>query len=81
MLLREASEAFSKDLLLSLLQLKDWRNILVWSRAEKLFQEKVAATLPKNELCRGWYSQLRHDALAKISIPNFEALNGSDPPL
>lgn len=46
---REASEAFSKDLLPSLLQLKDWRNVPVWARAEKLFQEKVA-TLPKSEL-------------------------------
>ncbi|KAH8793368.1 saccharopine dehydrogenase [Hyaloscypha finlandica] len=46
---REASEAFSKDLLPSLLQLKDWRNVPVWARAEKLFQEKVAA-LPNGEL-------------------------------
>jgi saccharopine dehydrogenase (NAD+, L-lysine-forming) len=29
-----------------LLNLKDWRNDPVWSRAEKLFQEKVA-TLPE----------------------------------
>jgi saccharopine dehydrogenase (NAD+, L-lysine-forming) len=46
---REASEAFSKDLLPSLLQLKDWRNVPVWARAEQLYQEKVA-TLPKSEL-------------------------------
>jgi saccharopine dehydrogenase (NAD+, L-lysine-forming) len=46
---REASEAFSKDLLPSLLQLKDWRNAEVFARAEKLFQEKVA-TLPKSYL-------------------------------
>lgn len=46
---REASEAFSKDLLPSLLQLKDWRNVPVWARAETLFQEKVA-TLPNSEL-------------------------------
>lgn len=46
---REASEAFSKDLLPSLLELKEWRTHPVWSRAEKLFQEKVA-TLPKSEL-------------------------------
>ncbi|TGO12130.1 hypothetical protein BTUL_0094g00450 [Botrytis tulipae] len=45
---REASEAFSKDLLPSLLSLKDWRNTPVWAKAEKLFQEKVA-TLPKSE--------------------------------
>lgn len=44
---REASEAFSKDLLPSLLQLKEWRTAPVWQRAEKLFQEKVA-TLPKS---------------------------------
>lgn len=42
---REASEQFSKDLLPSLLQLKDRRNVPVWQRAEKLFHEKVA-TLP-----------------------------------
>jgi saccharopine dehydrogenase (NAD+, L-lysine-forming) len=46
---REASEAFSKDLLPSLLELKTWRSHPVWSRAEKLFQEKVA-TLPASEL-------------------------------
>lgn len=46
---REASEAFSKDLLPSLLELKSWRSHPVWSKAEKLFQEKVA-TLPKSEL-------------------------------
>jgi saccharopine dehydrogenase (NAD+, L-lysine-forming) len=46
---REASEAFSNDLLPSLLQLKDWKNVPVWQRAEKLFQDKVA-TLPKEYL-------------------------------
>lgn len=46
---REASEAFSKDLLPSLLQLKDRATTPVWTRAEKLFYEKVA-TLPKGEL-------------------------------
>lgn len=46
---REASEAFSKDLLPSLLHLKEWRTHPVWSKAEKLFQEKVA-TLPKDSL-------------------------------
>jgi saccharopine dehydrogenase (NAD+, L-lysine-forming) len=46
---REASEAFSNDLLPSLLQLKDWKNTPVWSRANKLFDEKVA-TLPESEL-------------------------------
>jgi len=46
---REASDAFSRDLLPSLLQLKDWRNVPVWSRAEKLFQQKVA-TLPDSGL-------------------------------
>ncbi|KAL3423420.1 alanine dehydrogenase/PNT domain-containing protein [Phlyctema vagabunda] len=44
---REASEAFSNDLLSSLLHLNEWRTYPVFSRAEKLFQEKVA-TLPKN---------------------------------
>jgi len=43
---REASEAFSNDLLPSLLNLKDWRADPVWARAEKLFEDKVA-TLPK----------------------------------
>ncbi|OLN82888.1 Saccharopine dehydrogenase [NAD(+), L-lysine-forming] protein-like protein [Colletotrichum chlorophyti] len=43
---REASEAFSNDLLPTLLNLKDWRNDPVWARAEKLFKEKVATTLP-----------------------------------
>jgi saccharopine dehydrogenase (NAD+, L-lysine-forming) len=42
---REASEAFSVDLLPSLLGLKDWQNVRVWQQAEKLFQTKVA-TLP-----------------------------------
>ena len=44
---REASEAFSNDLLPSLLQLKDRESTPVWQRAEKLFHEKVAS-LPKN---------------------------------
>ncbi|KAI0999345.1 Saccharopine dehydrogenase [Podosphaera aphanis] len=43
---REASEAFTQDLLPSLLQLKEWRSAPVWARAEKIFREK-AATLPK----------------------------------
>ena len=42
---REASEAFSADLLPSLLGLKDWQNVRVWQQAAKLFQTKVA-TLP-----------------------------------
>ncbi|KAI5780932.1 hypothetical protein EDC01DRAFT_718714 [Geopyxis carbonaria] len=42
---REASEAFSHDLLPSLLQLKDRKEARVWKEAEKLFDEKVA-TLP-----------------------------------
>lgn len=46
---REASEAFSMDLLPSLLHLKEWRTTPVWAQAEKLFQEEVA-TLPKSEL-------------------------------
>ncbi|KAJ9142150.1 Saccharopine dehydrogenase [Pleurostoma richardsiae] len=46
---REASEAFSNDLLPSLLELKDWRNHPVWARAYKLFQERVA-TLPPSAL-------------------------------
>lgn len=46
---REASEAFSNDLLPHLLQLKNWREDPVWARAEKLMQEKVS-TLPKSEL-------------------------------
>jgi saccharopine dehydrogenase (NAD+, L-lysine-forming) len=43
---REASEAFSRDLLPSLLQLNDWKNAPVWARAYKLFQEKVASLPP-----------------------------------
>lgn len=43
---REASEAFSNDLLPHLLALKDRKSEPVWQRAEKLFEEKVA-TLPK----------------------------------
>ncbi|GKT64592.1 saccharopine dehydrogenase [Colletotrichum tofieldiae] len=43
---RESSEAFSNDLLPTLLNLKDWRNDPVWARAEKLFKDKVATTLP-----------------------------------
>ncbi|KAK0379149.1 alanine dehydrogenase/PNT domain-containing protein [Colletotrichum limetticola] len=49
---RESSEAFSNDLLPTLLNLKDWRNDSVWARAEKLFQDKVAllpAELQKRE--------------------------------
>jgi saccharopine dehydrogenase (NAD+, L-lysine forming) len=46
---REASEAFSNDLLPHLLQLKNWRRDPVWAGAEKLMQEKVS-TLPKGEL-------------------------------
>ncbi|KAL9625761.1 MAG: hypothetical protein Q9160_000081 [Pyrenula sp. 1 TL-2023] len=45
---REASEAFSNDLLPHLLRLKDWRTDPVWAGAEKLMHEKVA-TLPKSE--------------------------------
>ncbi|KZF19335.1 hypothetical protein L228DRAFT_250923 [Xylona heveae TC161] len=43
---REASEAFSTDLLPSLLQLKDRKTARVWKEAEQLFDEKVAS-LPK----------------------------------
>ena len=43
---REASEAFSEDLMDSLLALDHRREARVWVDAEKLFQEKVA-TLPK----------------------------------
>lgn len=46
---REASEAFSHDLLPSLLTLNDWQNSPVWARAKKLFDEKVA-TLPESAL-------------------------------
>ncbi|KKY38373.1 putative saccharopine dehydrogenase [Diaporthe ampelina] len=46
---REASEAFSNDLLPHLLKLNDWRNDPVWAGAEKLFKEKVA-TLPPSAL-------------------------------
>jgi len=46
---REASEAFSSDLLPSLLTLNDRQNSPVWARAEKLFDEKVA-TLPASAL-------------------------------
>lgn len=42
---REASETYSNDLLPWLLNLKDWQNDPVWSRANNLFKEKVA-TLP-----------------------------------
>lgn len=44
---REASEAFSKDLLPHLLQLEDRETAQVWVDAKKLFDEKVA-TLPKD---------------------------------
>lgn len=43
---REASEAFSGQLLPSLLSLKDRKSTRVWQQAEKLFHDKVA-TLPK----------------------------------
>lgn len=46
---REASEAFSHDLLPSLLTLNDWQNSPVWARAKQLFDEKVA-TLPESAL-------------------------------
>jgi saccharopine dehydrogenase (NAD+, L-lysine-forming) len=46
---REASEAFSHDLLPSLLTLNDRENSPVWQRAKTLFQEKVA-TLPPSAL-------------------------------
>lgn len=46
MLPREASEAFSSQLLPSLLSLKDRKSNRVWQQAEKLFHDKVA-TLPK----------------------------------
>ena len=42
---REASEAFSKALLPSLLQLEDWRSVPVWQGAEDLFKEKIAVLL------------------------------------
>lgn len=44
---REASEAFSQDLLPSLLQLKDRKTARVWTQAEKLFTDKVM-TLPES---------------------------------
>jgi saccharopine dehydrogenase (NAD+, L-lysine-forming) len=43
---RESSEAFSADLLPSLLQLKDRQTARVWKEAKDLFDEKVAI-LPK----------------------------------
>ena len=46
---REASEAFSADLLPSLLGLKVWENVRVWKQAQKLFNDKVA-TLPEGAL-------------------------------
>lgn len=42
---REASEAFSSQLLPSLLELNDRKNARVWQQADKLFHDKVA-TLP-----------------------------------
>jgi len=42
---REASDAFSQDLLPYLLTLNDWRSDPVWAGAETLYKEKVA-TLP-----------------------------------
>ncbi|KAF6844179.1 saccharopine dehydrogenase [Colletotrichum musicola] len=46
---RESSEAFSHDLLPTLLNLKDWRNDPVWARAEKFYKDK-AAELPAEYL-------------------------------
>jgi len=46
---REASVAFSNDLLPHLLQLKNWREHPVWARAEIVMQEKIS-TLPKRNL-------------------------------
>jgi saccharopine dehydrogenase (NAD+, L-lysine-forming) len=46
---REASEAFSSDLLPSLLLLKERDTAPVWVRAAELFQEKVK-TLPESAL-------------------------------
>jgi saccharopine dehydrogenase (NAD+, L-lysine-forming) len=46
---KEASEAFSHDLLPYLLELKRWKTDPVWSRAQKLYSEKVK-TLPKSAL-------------------------------
>jgi len=46
---REASEAFSNDLLPYLLQLKNWRRDPVWARAEELMREKIL-TLPESKL-------------------------------
>ncbi|RDL32976.1 uncharacterized protein BP5553_08415 [Venustampulla echinocandica] len=46
---RESSEQLSITLLPYLLQLEDWKNNEVWSRAEKLFREK-AATLPPDQV-------------------------------
>ncbi|KAF2663236.1 saccharopine dehydrogenase [Microthyrium microscopicum] len=46
---RESSEAFSHDLLPYLLELKNWKTDPVWSRAQKLYGEKVE-TLPKSAL-------------------------------
>ena len=40
---REASEAFSADLLPHLVQLSHWKTHPVWAGAKKLFDEKVAA--------------------------------------
>ena len=46
---RESNEAFSNLLLPHLLKLKHWKTDPVWSRAQKLFIEKVE-TLPKSAL-------------------------------
>ena len=46
---RESNEAFSNLLLPHLLELKRWKTDPVWSRAQKLFIEKVD-TLPKSAL-------------------------------
>ncbi|CAM0137271.1 Saccharopine dehydrogenase [Umbelopsis sp. WA50703] len=41
---RESSDMFSRDLLPTLLELKDRQNARVWTDAEKLFKEKLAAS-------------------------------------
>lgn len=46
---RESSEQLSIKLLPYLLELRNWKNNDVWSRAEKLFREK-AATLPPDQV-------------------------------
>lgn len=46
---REASEAFSTQLLPSMMQLSDWKNARVWKQANDLFDQKVA-TLPAGSI-------------------------------